>query len=67
MLTDKIKETLKILVGTLFLVAAVWQATLPVEEEKIFALIDLIFALIGTIIGGPAAVRTVLGKKLVDK
>lgn len=64
---DKYKETLKILVGAVFLLSGVWNFVVPVDEEQVISLIDLIFAIIGPLIGGPAAIRAIFGKELVSK
>lgn len=66
-MTEQIKETAKIVVGAAFAIFAIWQITVPVDEALVTQLIDIIFAILGTIIGGPAVVRMAMSKKLVDK
>lgn len=66
-MTNKIKDTLKIALGAVFAVFAIWQITVPVEEAVVSQLIDIIFALLGGIIGGPGLVRLTLKKKLIDE
>lgn len=64
---SKYKESLKILVGAAFLLFGVWNVVSPVSETQVITLIDLVAAIIGAIIGAPAAIRFATKKQLVDK
>lgn len=63
----KIKEITKIIIGAAFAVLAVIDVSLPVDQQLFTALIDTVFAIVGSLIGGPAAIRFVLGKALVER
>lgn len=64
---DKYKESLKIVVGAAFLLFGVWNVIVPVNEDQLITLIDLIASLIGAIIGAPAAIRAATKQKLTNK
>lgn len=64
---EKVKEITKIVVGAAFAVLAVIDVSLPVDQQLFTALIDTVFAIVGSLIGGPAAIRFIAGKVLVER
>lgn len=53
----KVKDTVKVFVGAAFAVFAIWQLSIPVSEQVLGTLIDVVFALLAAIIGAPALDR----------
>lgn len=66
-MTDNIKNSIKVAIGAIFGVAAIWNIILPGSEETSFSLLDLLFALIGGGSALPVLVRMAMSKKVVDK
>ena len=62
----KVLETLKILLGVSLAIGAVWGFVVPFDPDKIIGLIDIILAIIGTVVGalvaGPALSRQLVGR-----
>jgi len=65
-MTDNIKNSIKIAIGAIFGIAALWDASLPGDEQLFGTLLDILFALIGGA-GLSVIARMVADKKLVDK
>jgi len=53
----KVKDTVKVLVGAAFAVFSIWQLSIPVSEQIVATLIDVVFALLAAVIGVPALDR----------
>lgn len=53
----KVKDTVKVIVGAAFAVFAIWQLSIPVSEQIVATLIDVVFALLAAVIGTPALER----------
>lgn len=64
---ENIKNSIKIAIGAIFGIAAIWNIFLPGSEETFFSLLDLLFALIGGGSALPVLLRMAMRKKVVDK
>jgi len=53
----KVKDTVKVIVSAAFAVFAIWQLSIPVSEQIVATLIDVVFALLAAVIGTPALER----------
>lgn len=46
---SKIKETVLIIVGAVFAGLAVWQVAVPITEETVVQLVEIVFAILGAL------------------
>ena len=61
---DKWKQTALILVGAIFAIAAVWGWTIPVSQDTIQTLVNVLFTILATLGIGVGMTAKIMSKKL---